>query len=115
MQVGPFVLYALAEIRQQEIERKARTAWQRQAPAVPRSLAGVAVEPLEDAGSLPAGVVACGTGRDDERALWIARHGALVVGDVMIGTDDDGLAICPANWLPKGVTRATVAAAFEPL
>ena len=36
MQVGPFVLYALAEIRQQEIERKARTAWQRQAPAVPR-------------------------------------------------------------------------------
>ena len=33
----------------------------------------------------------------------------------MLGTDDGGLAICPADWLPKGVTRATVAAAFERL
>jgi hypothetical protein len=27
MNGGPFVLYALSQLRQQEIERKARTAW----------------------------------------------------------------------------------------
>ena len=35
MQAGPFVLYALSQIRQQEIERAARTAWYRTAPPEP--------------------------------------------------------------------------------
>ena len=84
-------------------------------PARQRSLAGVPVELLADGATLPAGVVACATGRADERAIWIAPHRTLVVGDVMIGTDEGGLAICPGDWLPAGVTRATVAAAFAPL
>ena len=32
MQAAPFVLYAISQIRQQEIERTARTAWQRATP-----------------------------------------------------------------------------------
>jgi len=80
-----------------------------------RSLAGVPVEQLEDGTTLPGGIIAFAAGRDDERAIWIAPYGALVVGDAMLGTDDDGLAVCPADWLPTGVTRAAVAAAFARL
>jgi len=32
MNAAPFALYALAQIREQELERRARTAWQRRAP-----------------------------------------------------------------------------------
>ncbi len=35
MYAGPFVLYAISQIRQQEIERTARTAWQRAKPPEP--------------------------------------------------------------------------------
>jgi hypothetical protein len=37
MNAAPFVLYALSQIRQQELDRKARVAWQSQTPAAPRS------------------------------------------------------------------------------
>jgi hypothetical protein len=84
-------------------------------PPRQRSLAGVPVEHLEHGATLPGGIVAYGAGRDDERAIWIASHGALVVGDAMLGTEPDGLAVCPANWLPGGVTRAAVADAFARL
>jgi hypothetical protein len=36
MNAAPFVLYTLSQIRQQEIDRRARVAWQEQAPAPPR-------------------------------------------------------------------------------
>ena len=80
-----------------------------------RSLAGVRVEPLEEGRTLPAGVTAQATGRGDERALWISSHGALVAGDVLLGTERGGLAVCPAGWLPAGVTRSAVADALAPL
>jgi hypothetical protein len=32
MNAAPFVLYALSQIRQQELDRKARVAWQHPAP-----------------------------------------------------------------------------------
>ena len=59
---------------------------------------------------LPAGIQAFETSRADERAIWIAPHRALVVGDVLLGTADGGLRVCPDGWLPRRVTRATVAA-----
>jgi hypothetical protein len=36
MHAGPFVVYALAQIRQQELDRKARTAWLYGTPDAPR-------------------------------------------------------------------------------
>lgn len=36
MNAAPFALYALGQIRQQEIERNARTAWQRVTRDAPR-------------------------------------------------------------------------------
>ncbi len=39
MNGGPFVLYALGQLRQQELERKARTAWQCGTTAKPAATA----------------------------------------------------------------------------
>lgn len=36
MHAGPFVLYALGQLRQQELDRKARTAWLYGTPDAPR-------------------------------------------------------------------------------
>ena len=36
MHAGPFVLYALGQLRQQELDRKARTAWLYGTPDPPR-------------------------------------------------------------------------------
>lgn len=83
-----------------------------------RSLEGIDLVPLEATTPLPAGIRAFETSRADERALWIEPHRALVVGDALLGTPDGGLKVCPEGWLPKRVTRATVAqalAAVEPL
>ncbi|MDX6377381.1 MAG: Metallo-beta-lactamase superfamily [Gaiellaceae bacterium] len=82
-----------------------------------RSLEDVDTTPLEPSTPLPAGIRAFETSRADERALWIAPHRALFVGDALLGTSD-GLKVCPEGWLPKRTTRATVAqalAALEPL
>lgn len=80
-----------------------------------RSLAGIDVAPLEPETALPAGLKAIDTSRADERAIWIAPQRTLVVGDVLLGTADGGLAVCPADWLPFRATRASVAAALGPL
>jgi hypothetical protein len=37
MHAGPFVLYHLAQIRQQELDRRARTAWHREPAAAARA------------------------------------------------------------------------------
>ena len=41
MNAAPFVLYSLSQIRQQELDRRARLAWQRQPAAAPRRPAPV--------------------------------------------------------------------------
>ncbi len=79
------------------------------------SLEGVDATPLEPSTSLPAGIRAFKTSRADERALWIAPHHALVVGDVLLGTEEGGLRVCPEGWLPRRASRATVAAALADL
>lgn len=80
-----------------------------------KSLEGVDATALEPATKLPAGIQAFETSRADERAIWIAPHRALVVGDVLLGTADGGLRVCPDGWLPRRATRATVAAALNAL
>ncbi len=80
-----------------------------------KALEGVDATALGPATKLPAGIQAFETSRADERAIWIAPHRALVVGDVLLGTADGGLKVCPDGWLPRRATRATVAAALNAL
>lgn len=64
---------------------------------------------------LPGGIEALATGRATEVAYWIPEHRTLVPGDVLLGTDDGGLRLCPTSWLPATVTHAKLRAALEPL
>jgi glyoxylase-like metal-dependent hydrolase (beta-lactamase superfamily II) len=51
---------------------------------------------------LPGGIEAHEADRD-EVVLWIPEHRALVAGDVLLGTPDGGVTVCPDSWLPEGV------------
>ena len=94
-------------------ERPGATLWATHATA-----ARVDVEvdtPCDPGDALPAGIQALATGRDDEVALWLPDARALVTGDVLLGGIRKPYRVCPASWLPKGVARASVAAALDPL
>jgi glyoxylase-like metal-dependent hydrolase (beta-lactamase superfamily II) len=49
--------------------------------------------------TLPGGVVAVDAGRAYEVLFWLPAQGALVVGDVLLGSDEGGLGLCPDEWL----------------
>jgi hypothetical protein len=51
--------------------------------------------------ALPAGVEAFRVERADETLFWIVEHRALVSGDVLLGTEDGGIRVCPDSWLAK--------------
>ena len=48
-----------------------------------------------DGGELPAGVTAYPSGRRDELVYWLPAHGALVIGDVIVGDGESGLKLGP--------------------
>jgi glyoxylase-like metal-dependent hydrolase (beta-lactamase superfamily II) len=52
---------------------------------------------------LPSGVAAYPVERADETLFWIDEHRALLAGDVLLGTEDGGVRVCPDSWLPQGV------------
>lgn len=49
--------------------------------------------------TLPGGLVAVDAGRAYEVLFWLPAQAALVVGDVLLGSDDGGLGLCPDEWL----------------
>jgi len=76
---------------------------------------GVTPSVFKPGDCLPGGVESLPTGRSTEVAYWIPSHRAIVPGDVLLGTDNGGLRLCPASWLPPSVTHATLRAALRPL
>ena len=65
--------------------------------------------------TVPGGIESYASGRDDEAVLWLSGQKALVSGDVLLGGTRKPYRVCPQSWLPKGVSRAGVAAALAPL
>jgi hypothetical protein len=59
--------------------------------------------------TLPGGVVAIDAHRAFEVLFWLPAHCAVVTGDVLLGTDDGDLRLCPVEWLgprdPQEVRR----------
>lgn len=49
--------------------------------------------------TLPGGAVAIDGHRAYEVLFWIPAHRALASGDVLLGTDEGGLTLCPDEWL----------------
>ena len=58
---------------------------------------------------LPADVRAYDADRKNEVVYFVPEHGALVAGDVLLGTSDGGVRMCPESWL-GGAARETVRA-----
>ncbi len=65
--------------------------------------------------TLAGGIVGYRSGLDYEAVLWLPEQKALVTGDVLLGGARKPYRVCPQSWLPKGIRRADVAAALEPL
>jgi len=63
---------------------------------------------------LPGGLQAVPTARGDEVLLWLPRARALFAGDVLLGGKRPALRLCPAGWLPRGVSRVDLAVSLAP-
>jgi hypothetical protein len=66
-------------------------------------------------GPPPAGIEAHDIDRADETLFWLPEHAALVAGDVLLGTDDGGVRVCPDSWLPKDADPAAFRESLRPL
>jgi hypothetical protein len=75
---------------------------------------GPATDAYDLGTELPGGLRAFDAHWAPEAALWSAEHRALLTGDVLLGAPD-GLRLLPDSWVPKGMTRADIAAALAPL
>jgi glyoxylase-like metal-dependent hydrolase (beta-lactamase superfamily II) len=82
--------------------------------ALPRISARVD-RPFAPGDILVGGIEAYGTGVADEVVLWLPEQHALVSGDALLGGVRRPYRVCPASWLPGGITRAVVANALRPL
>jgi len=63
---------------------------------------------------LPASVEARAAADPEEALFWIAAHGALVAGDVLLGRDHT-IRVQPDSWIGEGRTPEGVRAALRPL
>jgi glyoxylase-like metal-dependent hydrolase (beta-lactamase superfamily II) len=73
------------------------------------------VEAFRPGDPLPGGVQAFATARGTEVVYWIPEHRALVPGDVLLGSDDGGIRLCPQSWLPESTRLPALAASLRPL
>jgi glyoxylase-like metal-dependent hydrolase (beta-lactamase superfamily II) len=65
--------------------------------------------------SLPGGVQAFATARGTEVVYWIPDRRALVPGDVLLGSDDGGIRLCPQSWLPESTRLPALVESLRPL
>jgi hypothetical protein len=71
--------------------------------------------PFRPGDRLPGGLEALATGRTGEVLLWEPRSGTLIPGDIILGTDEGGLKLCPESWLQDGFSHADLARTLQPL
>lgn len=68
-----------------------------------------------DGDTLPAGIVGRATVHRAEGLLWIPEHRALAAGDILLGTREGGVRVCPDSWLRPGVTPEQLREGLRPL
>jgi hypothetical protein len=77
-------------------------------------------DPFVAGDELPGGVQAFETARDSEVVYWLPRHGAVAVGDVLLGAGAkprataEPLRLCPERWLGKA-THLDLKTSLQPL
>jgi glyoxylase-like metal-dependent hydrolase (beta-lactamase superfamily II) len=57
---------------------------------------------------LPGGVEPLESARSREILFWLPSPGALVAGDVLLGTADGGIRVCPDSWLGRNADPAAL-------
>lgn len=98
------------------VERYGARVWApRAGKAAVARRAGVVTDPFATDDRLPGGITAFRTARAAEVVYWIADHGALVPGDVLLGDGQGGIRMCPESWLPSSKTHAELSASLVPL
>lgn len=80
-----------------------------------RNRAGEPTDVFAPGDALPGGIEALESGRPNEVLFWIPEHRAVVVGDVLLGDGEGGLATCPAGWLGEKMTLDDLKATLRPL
>jgi glyoxylase-like metal-dependent hydrolase (beta-lactamase superfamily II) len=60
---------------------------------------------------LPTGIEAYQ--RADDTLFWIVEHQALVAGDILLGSENGGVRVCPDSWLPSDVNGAEFRASLR--
>jgi glyoxylase-like metal-dependent hydrolase (beta-lactamase superfamily II) len=65
--------------------------------------------------TLPGGIEATGTEHRGEALLWIPARRALAAGDILLGSSDGGVRVCPDSWLRPGVTPELLREGLRPL
>jgi glyoxylase-like metal-dependent hydrolase (beta-lactamase superfamily II) len=98
------------------VERYAARVW---APSTSRAAvarrAGVVTDAFRPGDALPGGIEAFRTARSTEVVYWIPEHRAVVPGDVLLGSGEGGVRMCPESWLPANKGHAELADSLRPL
>lgn len=98
------------------VERYGARIWApRSGKAAVGRRAGLVTDAFAIDDTLPGGIRAFRTARAAEVVYWIAAHGALVPGDVLLGDGHGGVRMCPESWLPASKKHADLSASLEPL
>ena len=85
-------------------------------PAAEELRKRVAVTDTFAAGAeLPGPVEAKESVRGSEILFWIPQHRALVAGDVLLGTSDGGIRVCPDSWLGERTNPRELRDELRPL
>jgi len=78
--------------------------------------AAAVTDPIRTGVELPGGAAAIDAGVGaGEVVYWLPSHGALVPADVLLGTADGGVRVCPDDWLDNGLTGDDVRRALRRL
>jgi glyoxylase-like metal-dependent hydrolase (beta-lactamase superfamily II) len=99
------------------VARTAASVWaaSRGRAAIARR-AGAVDRPFKPGEALPGGLEAVPSARQNEVVYVVPSHATVVPGDVILGAKDGpGLRLCPAGWLPEGVSLDDLRASLRPL
>jgi hypothetical protein len=84
---------------QQIVDRYGASVWAHEQPK--RRMHVEITNRFEFGATLPGDVLGLAANRGGETIYWIPRHRALVPGDVLLGTPDGGVRVCPDSWLAE--------------
>jgi glyoxylase-like metal-dependent hydrolase (beta-lactamase superfamily II) len=98
---------------QEIVERYGASVWAH--PQPPHRMQVAVTNEFEFGATLPGDVTALEANRGGETIYWIAPHRALVPGDVLLGTAEGGVRVCPDSWLAEDFRGEELRRALRPL